>query len=399
MEEVPTRIEPCLFDEGVPTSLSDRVFELQKSVQSLGTNLHPDSMAELADFVRVMNCYYSNLIEGHRTRPKDIELALAGAEVDQKNRPLALEAKAHIKVQRQIDAMFAAGTLPDPSSIDFLRWVHREFYLQMPGEFRVMEKGDGTKITVRPGEFRQMPEEDVTVGRHQPPSSERVEAFMTHFSWRYGSPDLGHTNRVISIASAHHRFNYIHPFTDGNGRVSRLMSHAISLRSGLGAHGLWSVSRGLARGLKDKSEYMQMMDLADTPRRGDRDGRGNLSLSALKTFCEWFLDVMIDQIQFSRKMFAFDALEDRYRRLVMDVTGDKYAPDAISAVLKFGTLERGDFSLALRTSDRTARKTISALVQAGFLKSASPKTPVRVAFSVDYRERLFPNLFADGEAG
>ncbi len=40
-----------------------------------GVGLHPDSAAELADLVRVMNCYYSNLIEGHNTRPRDIELA------------------------------------------------------------------------------------------------------------------------------------------------------------------------------------------------------------------------------------------------------------------------------------------------------------------------------------
>jgi hypothetical protein len=43
--------------------------------------------------------------------------------------------------------------------------------------------------------------------------------------------------------------NYIHPFPDGNGRVSRLMSHAMALTAGIGGQGLWSVSRGLARGL------------------------------------------------------------------------------------------------------------------------------------------------------
>ncbi|WP_342636617.1 Fic family protein [Aquamicrobium defluvii] len=59
------------------------------------------------------------------------------------------------------------------------------------------------------------------------------------------------STRIIAIASAHHRFNYIHPFPDGNGRVSRLMSHVMALKAGVGGHGLWSISRGLARGLKD----------------------------------------------------------------------------------------------------------------------------------------------------
>jgi Fic family protein len=50
----------------------------------------------------MMNSYYSNLIEGHNTRPKDIERALAGAELDPERRPLALEAKAHVEAQRAI---------------------------------------------------------------------------------------------------------------------------------------------------------------------------------------------------------------------------------------------------------------------------------------------------------
>lgn len=46
-----------------------------------------------------MNSDYSNLIEGHHTQPKDIERALAGAELEPETRPLALEAKAHVMVQ------------------------------------------------------------------------------------------------------------------------------------------------------------------------------------------------------------------------------------------------------------------------------------------------------------
>lgn len=69
----------------------------------------------------------------------------------------------------------------------------------------------------------------------------------------------GKAKRVLAMATAHHRFNWIHPFPDGNGRVSRLMSHAMAHKAGIGAHGLWSISRGLARGLEPgldgRSEY------------------------------------------------------------------------------------------------------------------------------------------------
>jgi len=104
--------------------------------------------------------------------------------------------------------------------------------------------------------------------------------------------------------------------------------------------------------------------------------------------------VTLDQISFSAKLFDLGGLEKRYRRLVEDTIDDKRAPDLISAALRY---ERGEAQIVLKTSERTARNTLSKLTSAGYLSSASPKTPVRLAFPLDYRERLFPNLFADGD--
>lgn len=395
--ETPGRIEPCFFEEHIPADLADLSVDIQKEAARLGQGLHPDSAAELADLVRVMNCYYSNLIEGHNTRPRDIERALAGAELEEETLPLALEARAHVIVQRAIDERHRAGTLLRPTSVEFLTWVHKAFYEEMPDEFRVIEHPDGTWEDIIPGHMRQEGDKEVAVGRHLPPSSSRVAAFTRHFDKRFQIAARSSSGRIIGIASAHHRLNYIHPFPDGNGRVSRLMSHAMALTAGVGGQGLWSVSRGLARGLADRSEYKRMMDLADSPRRGDRDGRGNLSEAALKTFCEWFLKVSLDQIKFSAKLFDLSGLEKRYRRLAEDTIDDKRAPDLISAVLRHGALERGEAQIVLKTSERTARNTLRKLTAAGYLTSPTPKTPVRLAFPLDYRERLFPNLFADGE--
>jgi Fic family protein len=107
------------------------------------------------------------------------------------------------------------------------------------------------------------------------------------------------------------------------------------------------------------------------------------------------LKVTLDQITFSKKLFDLGGLDRRYRRLVEDTIEDKRAPDLMSAVLRHGALERGDAQVVLKTSERTARNTLSKLTKAGYLVSASPKTPVRLAFPLEYRERLFPNLFAD----
>ena len=196
------------------------------------------------------------------------------------------------------------------------------------------------------------------------------------------------------MAAAHHRLNYIHPFPDGNGRVSRLMSHAMAHKAGIGAHGLWSVSRGLARGLESRTEYKQMMDYADSPRKGDLDGRGNLSQSALVDFTEWFLKVCLDQITFMSDLFDFDRLAQRLRKHVEQ--SDTLKPEAarlLEEALVRGEFERGEASRVTGLPERTARRMLSDLVAEGLLSSASPKGPVSLRFPVGSLETLFPKLY------
>ncbi|NTW69835.1 MAG: Fic family protein, partial [Chlorobiaceae bacterium] len=273
--ETPPPLEPCLPDTLEP-EIVDLIAALSSAAEVLGHRLHPKTAASLADLVRVMNCYYSNLIEGHNTKPREIEAALQSLfSTSGERRNLQIEAVAHIRLQREIDAMHACATLPDAASSQFICWLHKEFCKDLPDAMLYLEKTEG-RIRIDPGKFRSEPMHDVSVGRHIPPESITVESFMAYFEKRYNFTPLGKGMRLAAMAAAHHRLNYIHPFLDGNGRVSRLMSHAMALHAGIGAHGLWSVSRGLARGLESRLDYMRMMDHADMPRQGDIDGRGNL---------------------------------------------------------------------------------------------------------------------------
>ena len=77
MSESVQRIEPARLGDA-PEAVSDAVAALAATSATLGHALHPRTAANLAGLVRIMNTYYSNLIEGHNTRPRDIERALAG---------------------------------------------------------------------------------------------------------------------------------------------------------------------------------------------------------------------------------------------------------------------------------------------------------------------------------
>ncbi|MBX9648936.1 MAG: Fic family protein [Xanthobacteraceae bacterium] len=393
--EAPQRIEPARLEEA-SEAIADVIADLSAASARLGKGLHPLTAANLADLVRLMNIYYSNLIEGHNTRPKDIARALEGKlDEDEGRRNLQLEAAAHVRAQAKLDRMAAENSLPEPASVAFIKWLHLEFCRDAPKQM-LRIRGNGTEFIIKAGAWRSQPEHDVAVGRHVPPASSRVDDFMRYFEERYAFKNLRTAGRIMAMAAAHHRFNFIHPFPDGNGRVSRLMSHAMAQQAGIGAHGLWSISRGLARGLKAPSEYKQMMDLADMPRQGDLDGRGNLSLKALNEFVFWFLNVCLDQVKFMESLFEPDSLGPRLSAYVE--RSNILKPESIRLLeeaLIRGQFDRGETARITGVPDRTARRILAEVLEAGLLGSVTPKGPVSLRFPSDALDSLFPRLFPE----
>jgi Fic family protein len=384
-------MEPARIEE-MTAELPDLAAELTAQAGQLGGKLAPRTLADMADMVRLMNSYYSNRIEGNNTRPRDIELALAGTfDEDPAKRAMQQQNAAHIRLQAHIDQMAAAGILPDPSSESFIRFLHREFYNGVePSALHVRDN-----VFVVPGEWRT---HDVEVGLHVPPPFATIPAFMAHFHQRFRLDRMkGRTERILGMASAHHRFAWIHPFQDGNGRVSRLLSHAMAHHAGIGAGGLWSVSRGMARGLQGGSEgreeYTAKMAAADRLRQGDRDGRGNLSMAALLSFAKWFLTVCLDQVQFMASLYEIDRLEHRLFQLAVDRDVSDDAIPLIRALLRLGEVSRGTIPLIMGKPERTAQRVTKHMIDVGMIGSDTPRGTLSLRFPAGHSETLFPRLF------
>ncbi|HEV2174628.1 MAG TPA: Fic family protein, partial [Nitrospira sp.] len=220
--------------------LTDLVVELAQKSAGFRRSLPSTLLTSLADLVRAMNCYYSNLIEGHDTHPIDIERALKNNySKDARKRDLQLEAKAHIAVQKWIDE---GGLTGRSETSDGICKIHRRFCDLLPTDLLWTTDPDThERVRVVPGELR---ERDVKVGDHVAISPGAVPRFLARFEEVYSH--LSKADSILSAAAAHHRLVWIHPFVDGNGRVARLMSHAILLET-LDTGAVWSVARGLAR--------------------------------------------------------------------------------------------------------------------------------------------------------
>jgi Fic family protein len=384
-------MEPLLIGQSSRhrAGLTDLALELAQKSAGFRRSLPETWLASLADFLRAMNCYYSNLIEGHDTHPIDIERALKGDySSDAKKRDLQLEAKAHIAVQQWIDDGGLKGRAVAAESI---REIHRRFCEALPDDLLwVKDPKTKERIKMIPSELRQR---DVAVGRHIPISAPAVPRFLKHFEAVY--ENLGKTDTIVATAAAHHRLAWIHPFLDGNGRVARLVSHATLLEE-LDTRGVWSIARGLARNV---DAYKGHLAACDQPRRNDLDGRGQLSEENLAEFTKFFLTTCIDQVTFMESLMQPEQLRVRIRLWAEEeIRLNRLPPKAgavLEALLYRGELPRGDAATIVGTGDRQARRVVSALLEQGVLTSESTRAPLRLAFTARLASRWMPGLFPE----
>lgn len=384
-------MQPMRIGDGSPRLAEGRdlAVDLALKAAAFRSSLPHGVRAALAQLVRAMNCYYSNLIEGHDTHPIDIERALQGnLSDDPVKRDLQLEARAHIAVQQWIDDGGLAGRAHTRAGIEE---THARFCAELPEDLLWVEMpGSSERVRIEPGRLR---ERDVKVGRHIAISPGAVPRFVDHFEWAYGR--LGRSDAIVAIAAAHHRFVWIHPFLDGNGRVARLMSHAMMLDA-LDTGGVWSVARGLGR---TAERYKQHLAACDLPRRNDLDGRGALSEEELAGFTAYFLQICIDQVEFMQRLVEPDRLRARIHQWVGEEAAlgnlPAKAANVLDAVLYRGELPRGELDAIVGTGDRQARRVAATLTDMGVLVSESSRAPLRIAFPAMLASRWMPGLFPD----
>ncbi len=387
-------IEP-MYPEGDITHLEELATTIVYEAKKLEGNLHPFTRKAIVELLRPMNSYYSNLIEGHDTNPIDIEKALNNKySTNKEKRNLQIEAHAHINTHAYIsDLLDSKNEIPYTES--FIKTIHFEFYKNLPSEFLFTTSTDGEERKVVPGNYRTS---EVIVGKHIAPASDRVDAFMNKFESYYTSSRESKNNihRIITIAAAHHRLAWIHPFLDGNGRVVRLFSDACFMYEDLHSNGLWSISRGLAR---SNEKYKQLLANADLHRYNDYDGRGNLSNKYFIEFIEYFLSTAIDQLLFMNKVLEIDSM---YRRIenfcdlfTANHTIRKESKYILLDLFSKGKLSKIDAMRITNLSDKTLKIVIDKLLEMKLISVGKIGVMVYYfpAYPISYSPYLFPGLF------
>jgi Fic family protein len=382
------------------SELRTRAYDLATASARLSGRPAP-TVEALREMLRLVNSYYSNLIEGQGTRPAEVDAAMRARSQRQKLPDLVCLALSVAKAEEQAMAWLVRE--PEAQAwlckTSFVCDLHRSVYEGLPESLLLLrdevEQPAGKLV---PGELRK---KRVVVGRHEPIAPEYLDGAMQVFDAAYARtlPSLRGEMGLVAAAAAHHRLTWIHPFVDGNGRAARLFS-SVYLASALGHLPVWSLPRGLARTRKD---YYALLSTADAPQLGSYDGHGPRSDEGLFKFCRYFLDTCLDQARYMESVLELDG----YRRRV-DQFVDKAAAGALPnvpmldpaikpvlvALMAGGELPRSDAWQMTGYKERKARAVVKALEHAGLAVAHNKFAPLRPAFPPALIEDLFPKLSA-----
>lgn len=193
--------------------LASRITEKLKRLNALRP-LPQSTLRSLMEKLEVEMTYHSNAIEGNRLTLRETWLVLKrGMTIGGKSVEEHLEATNHQEAISLLEEF--AKRRQSVSEIDVLK-LHAVIL---------------DKIRLDAGQYRRG-RVFIAGARHVPPSPKLVPEFMKEALQELNSSSKG-IDAVISAARLHHRLAWVHPFTDGNGRLARLLMNLRLMRAGL----------------------------------------------------------------------------------------------------------------------------------------------------------------------
>jgi Fic family protein len=232
------------------------------------------------------------------------------------------------------------------------RWLRELHAITVKGLER---EGDST-----PGAYRQKSVQ-ISQSEHLPPDAMLVSQYVTEL--------VGFINRVdpakydlIKVALAHHRFAWIHPFSNGNGRVVRLLTYTLLIKYGFNVKAGGRVLNPTAVFCNDRDHYYAMLGLADT---GLTEG--------LEKWCVYVLSGMLAELQKVDRLTDSNYLNDRilvpalrYARQRELVTA--LEEEVLLTTARRGTVKASDLHAVTKgLSERQRTYLISKLVERSML--------------------------------
>ncbi len=271
MEPKFTYKDLVLVQPDFKSPLTRVILELEKLRTSiLGGPVHPHIFFELKEVFQMLESFGSARIEGNRTTlselvEKTIEKQRDG---DEQIREIVNGEDAMDYIE---DVLKKGGSINQSFILEIHKIVTRNLTPQ--------HNGEGSRT---PGKFRN---HDVVIQKsvHKPPTFSMVGNYVNDLLY-FINESTEPQNELLITAIAHHRFAWIHPFDNGNGRLVRLLTYAMIIKQGFNVHN-GRILNPTAIFCVDRDKYYNMLAQAD-----GGGGEGML------VWCEYVLTGLLDEI-------------------------------------------------------------------------------------------------------
>ena len=321
------------------------LFEIERLRSDIGTGDTPrDTYLELHRLFDFVMSVVSARIEGNHTTVYDaldqIESGISST-ADQLS-----EIKNIAETARFIDSLPAEAALTHT----LIREIHRR---TVDG---LVREGDPT-----PGSYRKV-DVAITESTHVPPSWVTVHAEMSALL-DFANAERPLHEQMLQIAIAHHRFVWIHPFRNGNGRVSRLFTYAMLRKTIFATRGYSALNPTAVFG-NDRDAYISALERADS-----------LTADGTIAWAEFFVSGIRDDIarliELQRHEFVIDHLVGpALDSLLRDGVVSREAHAALRVTLERGVVKAGDLEDVIRGSAAQRSRFIRGLRERNLLQYA-----------------------------
>jgi Fic family protein len=315
-----------LIEPEFTSTLTDLIIELDYlRKKNLGGTTHPKIFFQLKNIFHFLESLESARIEGNRTTIA--ELVERKIERPSKHEENFIEIE---NVERAINFIDENIT-----KIAIDRIFFSKLHEIVVSNLSPQKEGDPN-----PGKYR-MVNVKIAKAKHVPPDYNQVYPYMEQLITFINRNDSSKYD-LLKTALAHHRFVWIHPFRNGNGRVVRLLTYAMLVKQGFHVD-IGRILNPTAIFCNNRAEYYRFLAEADL---GEKP--------SLLNWCEYVLAGLKAEIEKIDNLLDYKFLSEKILLPTLTFSLDRKIITEIEAKI---------LSVAIKNQ----------IFQAGDLKSILPK--------------------------
>ena len=337
-----------------------------------------ETIEELQQYAKKDEAFFSTKIEGNITTREDAEKAMETKNVKALKRSREKEFKNYFDVLEFIEKNLKKS---DKITPEFICACHKLLMRDIPVE----EEGDET-----PGVYRKRGVK-ITGAEHIPRQPALIDADMNQLL-NYIN-DCPYVDLFNAVAIFHHRFVWIHPFNNGNGRLARALSYAILRKYGKIINQMISASTSIA---VNKKNYYKCLAEADKTYE-TYDQNGTCDKNGIRIWIEYYLDALYKEARIWKRRLAGTQLEAGIKNILHDLVKEEKLSEMESTILFKvifdGRIKSEGVQEKLRVNKDEAYRLLTGLVQKGELKEFGETKGRYYKMNVGFRTPLVRYFF------